>query len=241
MYIPRKIEKREKPYKFLTLSFDDGVTQDERFIKMLDERGIKCTFNINTGICGLVHNLPYRDGEVTHNEHTEEKIKEVYVNHEVAVHTLTHPRLDLLDEAGVIKEVGEDQKNLVRLTGQDVVGMAYPGGPFYTEETKRIILEHTPVKYARNVQSHHSFAMPTDFMEWAPTCFWRSEACRWLIKKFIELEPTEDSLLYIWGHAYEFDMYDGWDLIGELLDLMAGHDDITYVTNGEIYKYMTEE
>ena len=34
--------------KALTLSYDDGVQQDIRFIEILDKYGIKCTFNINS-------------------------------------------------------------------------------------------------------------------------------------------------------------------------------------------------
>ena len=33
--------------KALTLSYDDGVRQDKRFISILNKHGIKCTFNIN--------------------------------------------------------------------------------------------------------------------------------------------------------------------------------------------------
>lgn len=237
MYTFREFPKKEKPYKFLTLSFDDGVKQDERFIKMLDERGLKCTFNINTGLLGNVHNIAFKDGEVPHDEVEEDRVAELYRNHEVAVHTLTHPRLDLLDEAGVIKEVGGDADNIARLTGQEVVGMAYPGGPYYTDETIRIILANTSVRYGRNVKATYDFGFPENYMDWPPTCYWRDEKCEELIKRFAELEPTEDCILYVWGHSYEFDMWDGWDHITRLLDLMAGHDDITYATNGEIYKY----
>ena len=35
--------------KVLTLSYDDGVVQDIRFIEILDKYGLKGTFNINTG------------------------------------------------------------------------------------------------------------------------------------------------------------------------------------------------
>jgi len=241
MYIPRKFKKREKPYKFLTLSFDDGVKQDERFIKMLDERGIKCTFNINSGLFGNVHNAPYEGGEVPHDEVEAKDVNRIYQDHEVAAHTLTHPLLSHLTEEEVIKEVGEDQKTLAELSGQEVFGLAYPFGRCYTEETIRIILENTPIRYARNIASHHGFEMPDKFMEWRPSCHWREESCIKLAKDFIDLDAKEDSLFYIWGHSYEFDMYNGWDEITELLDLIAGHDDIEYVTNGEIYKYITEE
>lgn len=241
MYTPREFPKREKPYKFLTLSFDDGVKQDERFIKMLDERGLKCTFNINSGLLGNVHNAPYPGGEVPHDEIEAKDLRDIYQNHEVAVHTLTHPQLNKLSEEEVIHEVGDDQKALCELSGQDVFGMAYPFGRCYTDETIRVILENTPVRYSRNIASHHGFSMPGNFMEWCPSCHWREEGALKLAKDFIDLCAEEDSLFYIWGHSYEFDMYDGWKEITELLDLIANHDDITYVTNGEIYKYITKE
>ena len=34
--------------KAVTFSYDDGVTQDIRFIEMLDRYGLKGTFNINS-------------------------------------------------------------------------------------------------------------------------------------------------------------------------------------------------
>ena len=45
MYDFRRFEKKNGPYKFLTFSFDDGVTQDRRFIELLNKNGMKCTFN----------------------------------------------------------------------------------------------------------------------------------------------------------------------------------------------------
>ena len=34
--------------KALTLSYDDGVQQDVRFLEILNKHGIKCTFNLNS-------------------------------------------------------------------------------------------------------------------------------------------------------------------------------------------------
>ena len=48
MYDFKTYDKTGFPHKFFTLSFDDGVTQDRRFIKMLNDRGLKCTFNLNS-------------------------------------------------------------------------------------------------------------------------------------------------------------------------------------------------
>ena len=40
----------EERAKALTLSYDDGVVQDERMIALLDKNGIKATFNLNSGL-----------------------------------------------------------------------------------------------------------------------------------------------------------------------------------------------
>lgn len=44
--------------KIFTLSFDDGVTQDRRFIGLLKKYGLTCTFNVNSALLGT-------EGEVT--------------------------------------------------------------------------------------------------------------------------------------------------------------------------------
>ena len=36
--------------KSVTFSFDDGVTQDIRLVEIMNRYGMKCTFNINSGI-----------------------------------------------------------------------------------------------------------------------------------------------------------------------------------------------
>ena len=38
--------------KALTFSFDDGVRQDKRLIEIFDKYGLKCTFNLNSGLLG---------------------------------------------------------------------------------------------------------------------------------------------------------------------------------------------
>lgn len=36
--------------KALTFSYDDGVEQDMRLVKLLDDHGMKGTFNLNSGL-----------------------------------------------------------------------------------------------------------------------------------------------------------------------------------------------
>lgn len=60
-----------------------------------------------------------------------------------------------------------------------------------------------------------------------------------LADKFLQMKPAFDSqLFYLWGHSYEFEADDNWQVIRDFCDKMAGQDDIWYATNGEIFAYM---
>ena len=38
--------------KYFTLSFDDGLEQDKRVIRLMKQYGLKGTFNLNAGLFG---------------------------------------------------------------------------------------------------------------------------------------------------------------------------------------------
>ncbi len=120
----------EGKMKAVTFSYDDGVTQDERLVEMFDRYGLKATFNINSELLGNRDDITCRqNGAVTtHHKIAPERVADLYRNHEVAVHTLTHPHLYDMEEAELIRQVNEDQKRLTELSGQEIVGMAYPYG-----------------------------------------------------------------------------------------------------------------
>ena len=39
--------------KYFTLSFDDGLEQDKRVIRLMKQYGLKGTFNLNAGLFGV--------------------------------------------------------------------------------------------------------------------------------------------------------------------------------------------
>ncbi len=238
MYDFVKYTKDEGPHKFFTLSFDDGITQDRRFVEIINKYGLKCTFNLNSGYFGQPGKLETPSFSVDHSKVGAEEVKSLYNGHEVAVHTVHHPRLDLLDHDSVYHEVMDDLEALEELSGQKVIGMAYPGGPFFTDETIRIISEETPICYARSTSGHKTFALPDNLMIWEPTCQSESGSLFRLAEEFISLKPNEDALFYVWGHTYEFDIYDSWGRFEEFCKLISGHADICYATNGEIADYI---
>ena len=238
MYDFRKFDKSGSPYKFLTFSFDDGVTQDRRLVELFNKYGLKGTFNLNSGYFGLKSVLETPSFKVGYDRIEPEELRELYSGHEVAVHTVRHPRLDLLTQDEVFHEVEDDRLRLEELSGQPIFGMAYPGGPFFNDEIINTIVTRTPIRYSRSTEGHHSLKMPEKLMEWEPSTHVHDDDVFDLAHKLIESKPEDDLLLYIWGHAYEFDIYQWWDKLEELCALLSGHDDITYATNGEIADYI---
>jgi peptidoglycan/xylan/chitin deacetylase (PgdA/CDA1 family) len=226
-----------KKFKAITFSYDDGVTQDKRLIDIFDKYGLKATFNLNSALLGKEGSLVREGYNVNHTKNNPEDVREIYKNHEIAVHTLHHPLLPSLSEEEIIKEVEEDRLRLSELAGYEVVGMAYPcGGVNNDDRVAGIIKENTGVKYSRTITSSHSFDLQDNLYRFNPTVYHHVEmdlAFR-MAEEFINLKTDTPKIFYIWGHSYEFDIYRNWDRMEELCKLLSGHDDIFYGTNKEV-------
>ena len=222
--------------KAVTFSFDDGVTQDIRLIEILDKYGLKCTFNLNSEFLGLDGTLDRNGRTVRHDKIAKDKIKEVYKNHEVAVHTLTHPFLPSLEKDEIIRQVEQDRLNLSEICGYEVKTMAYPcGGANNDNRVAEIIKENTGVKFARGLESTYNFDLQDNLYRFKPTVYYIEDCLDEVVDKFLALDRDEPALLYIWGHSYEMDAeYISWEKFEAVCKKLSGHDDIFYGTNGEV-------
>lgn len=223
--------------KAVTFSYDDGVTQDIRFIELLNKYGLKCTFNLNSERLGLKGHLIRDEKWVNHTKINLNDVKEVYKNHEVAVHTLTHPNLPTIeDDNEVIRQVEKDRINLENLVGYKVQGMAYPCGT-YDSRVSTLIKEKTGVKYARTTVSSGNFNLPQNYYELNPSVYHMDfDALFSLGEAFVDLKAQKPSLFYIWGHTYELDIHNTWDRVEDFLRLISNRNDIFYGTNSEVLR-----
>ena len=224
-----------KKLKGLTFSYDDGVTQGIRLVELLNKYGMKCTFNINSGLLGMDGYLDREGKRVDHIKIKPEDVKYIYEGHEVAAHGITHPCLARHTEEKIIEEVEGDRVKLSELCGYDVVGFAYPGGD-WDRRVSDIIKNKTGIKYCRTVTSTHSFAPQVNLHEFHPTVYHHKEWDKMfeLGEQFLNLKTDTPAVFYVWGHAYEFDIHDSWDRFEEFLKMMSGKDDIIYGTNKEL-------
>lgn len=222
--------------KAVTLSFDDGITQDMKLIELLNKYGLKCTFNLNSELLGNHTFLVRNNMRIAHYKFIPEDIRAVYDGHEVAVHTLTHPTLTELSEEEIIRQVEQDRINLERLVGYDVVGMAYPNGP-NDDRVAEILKNKTKIKYSRTVTNTDSFDLQDNLLRFKPNVCGSTDFER-LMKmahEFVELKTDKPQIFYVWGHSYEFDYRsDAFYLFEEFCRLIGGRDDIFYGTNAEV-------
>jgi peptidoglycan-N-acetylglucosamine deacetylase len=220
--------------KAFTLSYDDGVGQDIRLVEIFNRNDLKATFNINSGIQNE-NNYWINNGKLIKRMKVSD-ILEVYKGHEVAVHSLTHPFLEDLPREAIIHEILEDRKQLERWFGYPVRGMAYPYGTY--NELVLEVLKTLGIEYSRTVKQHEIFSLPENFLEWHPTCHHINPKLMELGRKFIETDFDNLSLFYVWGHSYEFDVMENWELIEEFSKQISNKNDIWYATNIEIVDYM---
>ena len=164
----------------------------------------------------------------------------MYDGHEVAAHTLSHPTLTILpDENTIIYQVEQDRLALEKLCGKSIVGFAYPGngdGPLSDARVSDILRLKTGVKYARTAESSYDFELPTNLFELKPTVRICDKRLFNIAKDFLSLQTNKPQLFYIWGHGFELDNGDGFDLevFDNFCSLVSGKSDIFYGTNAQV-------
>ena len=97
--------------KAFNVSYDDGVLQDERFVKLLNAYNLKGTFNLNSGLMENEFEWIHETGCIV-KRLSKEKVLSLYDGHEVASHTLTHPFMQEKTENEIMKELETDKKIL---------------------------------------------------------------------------------------------------------------------------------
>lgn len=217
--------------KAVTFSYDDGIIFDRQLVEILNRYGMKCTFNLNSGIQTAANRFEIEGKVITRMNMKE--LPKLYEGHEIASHTLTHPSLTELDEETIFNEVSRDIVNLENLFECDVVGMAYPYGTYSDKVVN--ILEQCGIKYARTVEATENCDLQKDLLRFRATCHHSDKKLDNIIDSFLNYEGSEPQLLYIWGHSYEFYVNENWELFESICSRLSGRDDIFYCTNRQAF------
>jgi hypothetical protein len=228
--------------KACVLSYDDGTTQDKRLIGLLDQYGVRCTFNLNAGLMGTA--FTHGSTGLRCERISAEDAARIYQGREIGGHSLHHPSLPGLLDDDALLEIAQDKCRLEKLClippPRPLRSFAYPYGA-YNQATKKL-LKRTGYQNARTIAPTHSFDIPADFLEWNPTCHHKDPALMELARTFCGAVPPADALwiFLLWGHSYEFDAYDQWNLIETFAAFMAKHrDEIWFTTCGDLCAFLS--
>ena len=217
----------------LTFSYDDGVSPDKRLVAIFKKYGLKATFNINSDQFSPDDPALPRNG----TRLSAKEAVETYEGMEVAVHGAIHSFWDQMPQASATYDVIRDRNNLEKVFHRIIRGSAAPYGVM--GEKCQNALKAAGIVYCRTTVATEKFSMPKNWLELPATCHHGNPRLMELADKFFVFDkPRAPQLFYVWGHSYEFDDENNWDVIEKFAEKMSGHEDkIWYATNGEIYDY----
>jgi hypothetical protein len=228
---------------YVTTSWDDGHKLDLRLASELAAHGLPGTFYISP----LCREIP-EQRRLTNGE-----LRELADGFEIGGHTLTHPRLPTitLDEAK--REIVDGKNFLEEAIGQPVTSFCYPGGAYEKEHAD--LVRSVGFTSARTVERYCTkkpkslFEMGTTIHGYrhlvdGPQIVKRAHSLRhaagmfrnWELLGRALFEETRKSggIFHLWGHSWEIDVHDDWSRLQAIFEEMASHDDVVFVTNGEL-------
>ena len=213
----------EGRYKALTMSYDDGVVQDRRLVEIFNKYGLKGSFHINSARLGSSVCI------------APEEVAALYKGHEVSCHGATHALEALVPRSMVITEVWNDRLALEKLCGYPVCGMSYPNNSYDPETATQ--LKASGIICSRTTEATKGFSLPQDFLLWHPTCH-HSQMLE-ILPSFLDYPYLLNlPLFFVWGHSYEFDNDNNWEIMEEFAQQVSGKADVWYATNIEICRYI---
>ncbi len=228
--------------KALILSYDDGAKQDRELVKLMNKYHLVGTFHLNSNKLGTNNYFDYLN---------KAEIKELYKGHEVSVHTANHPNLPDISKIDLVYEIVEDRKELERLMGYPVRGMAYPFGN--TNDAVIEAMNGLGIEYARTVGDTYNFEIPKDFLRWFPTmhqfakAYWepnqpeKDKKELELFYKTIDdfLQTKELAVLDIWGHSWEMGTdQNKWDETEKFFKLLSNNEAVYYTKQIDLVDYI---
>lgn len=212
-------------YKAVTFSYDDGIIEDRRLVALFNKYNLKGTFNISSG----------RVGEKRPRFVKLSEMKKLYEGHEIASHGKMHLPMPKYKADKIHSEIRADKEVLGKVAGYPIRGFAYPYGQ-HSSQVRKILAENG-IEYARTVGATGRFTLPGDFLLWHTTAHHNRNIAA-LAEKFLALPEKEMTLLYIWGHSYEFERQKTWKMMEDFCKKIAGKKNIWYATNIEICDYV---
>ena len=220
--------------KAFNITYDDGVLQDERFVALLNQYGIKGTFNLNSQLMQEQFSWTHPCGmQVTRL--SPEQAKHLYDGHEVASHTLTHPYMQELPDEELYRQLKSDKEALEQLFGRAVTGFAVPFD--YYDDRIADCAKACGFAYARKSEFTGNFTPCVDAYHWKTGIYHISPDLTDFVSAFL-ITDQELAVCQIVGHSYDLDAENLWETMERICAAVSRQDDIWFCTNGELVDFL---
>lgn len=200
--------------KIFIFSFDDGTVYDRRFVQLLNRYNVKATFNLNSGLEDFV--WQFEDRFPIRRQALSETVEQ-YRGHEVASHSLHHHWLNTLTPPQLRREVEEDAETIKKLFGLSEIGF---GVPFTACDEREIRIIRKHVRYIRLSDFSDSFALPEDPYHIPIHGLYNDPDIYEKLARFSR-SYLPVSLFVMAGHSYEFEVFDHWQFIEDMIQYIC--------------------
>jgi len=220
--------------KAFNITYDDGVLQDVRFVELLNRYGLKGTFNLNSELMEREFAWIHPNGMEVRRL-SRDAVRHLYDGHEIASHTLTHPYMDELPEWELMRQLGEDRRNLEMLFGREVKGFAVPFS-YYSGLIARCA-ETCGFEYARMSEFSGNYNPCTDWYYWKTGFYHIQPGLADYAAGFLNTQQ-ELAVCQIVGHSYDLDAENLWGTMELICAAVASREDVWSCTNLELVRYL---
>ena len=230
-------------HAIVTTSWDDGHKLDLKLSDILKHYDIKGTFYISPE----TREFPAAE------RLTAKEIRHLAQNFEIGAHTMTHPRLNLLDEISARREIVDSKTALERIIDNPVSSFCYPYGS-YNQEIQRFVREagferaRTVKRFATHIVDQLALGTSVDtydhyrdgMLPVLRLCGRRPwqvfNMRRWdeLAKAMFLQAQERGEIFHLWGHSHDIAAHNDWGRLESFLIWLRAQKNVGFVSNADL-------
>ena len=216
------------------ITYDDGVTQDLRFVELLNRYGLKGTFNLNSELMVNGFSWFHPNGMEVRRLDPDTAVW-LYRGHEIASHTKTHPYMHDVHGEELRHQLLDDKLALETMMGVEVKGFAVPFD-HYSREIAECARE-CGFEYARMSEFSYSYAPCRDWYFWKTGFYHVEPGLEDYVDGFFE-SNEELAVCQIVGHSYDLDAENLWNALEKIMERVSLDPRVWSCTNLELVRYL---